>query len=325
MRLSNNSNNAVVSKVSMKSMKKSKTNYFRNNYDLYLMLIPAVAFYLIFKYGPMYGVVIAFQDYNLFTGVLHSKWVGLEVFKQVLSEKTFWRSFFSTLELNFISLIAGFHAPIIVALLLNEITNNKFKRVVQSISYMPHFISWVIVYGMMVTFTLPDTGLFNVILKYLGFQQIHFLTSIPWWIAMFVGAGIWKEVGWGAIIYLSALSSIDPSLYESADIDGAGRFSKMWNVTLPGIKSTVVIMMILSIGKIVSIGFEQPYLMGNALVSDISNVLSVYIYKNGVEQSQWSFTTAIGLCLSIVNFAMLLFANFVSTRLGEEGLFGGKH
>jgi len=314
----------AVGKALTKNKKIRKTSYFKNNYDLYLMLIPAAVFYLVFKYGPMYGILIAFQDYNLFAGVLHSKWVGLDVFKQVLGERTFWRSFASTLELNFLTLLAGFPAPIIVALMLNEITGKKFKRIVQSISYMPHFISWVVVYGMIVTFVMPETGFVNVMLKNMGLEQIHFLTEMPWWITLFVGAGIWKDVGWGSIIYLGALASIDPSLYESAEMDGAGRFRKIWHVTLPGIKSTVVIMMILNIGRMMSIGFEQPYLMGNAMVSDISNVLSVYIYKNGIEQSQWSFTTAIGLCLSVVNFAMLLFANFVATRLGEDGLFGGK-
>lgn len=313
----------VGSKISIKG-KKSGWNYIKNNFDLYLMLIPGMLFYLIFKYAPMYGILMSFQDYNLFVGVLHSKWVGLDVYKQVISDKTFWRSLTSTFELNMISLVAGFPIPIIFALLLNEIKNNKFKRVIQSISYMPHFVSWVIIYGLIVSFASPDTGLFNVVLKHLGMHQIQFLTTKSWWIVTYIGSGIWKDVGWGAILYLSALSSIDPSLYEAADVDGAGRFKKMWNITLPGIRGTIVIMLILQIGRIVSIGFEQPYLLGNAVVSDLSNVLSVYIYNNGVVQSQWSFTTAIGLFLSLINFIMLTIANTVSIKLGEEGLFGGK-
>lgn len=314
---------AVDKKISIKSST-GWGNYLRNNYDLYLMLIPGMLFYVIFKYGPMYGILMAFQDYNIFAGVFHSKWVGLDVFKQVMSEKTFWKSFAATLELNVLSLVVSFPAPIIFALLLNEIKSTAFKRVVQSISYMPHFISWVIVYGLIVNFTMTDTGLFNVILKHMGSEQIAFLTTKSWWIVVYLVSHIWKEVGWSCIIYLSALSSIDPSLYEAAEVDGAGRLQKIWHITLPGIKSTIVIMLILAIGKLVSIGFEQPFLMGNAMVSDLSNVMSVYIYNNGILQSQWSFTTAIGLFQSVINFILVMSSNKISTLLGEDGLFGGK-
>ncbi|THF76724.1 ABC transporter permease [Cohnella fermenti] len=303
---------------------KNQRSYFKNNYDLYLMLLPAVAFYLIFKYTPMYGLLISFQDFNLFKGVFHSKWVGLDVFRDLLDQHMFWQSFGATLRLNLLTLAVGFPAPIVLALLLNEVANDKFKRVIQSISYMPHFISWVVVYGMIVTFVMPNTGFANVLLKQIGLPQIDFLTNLHWWLVTYIGSSVWKEIGFSSILYLAALSSIDSALYESADIDGAGRFRKIWHVTLPGIRSTVVILLILQVGRLVTIGFEQPYLFGNAMVSDYSNVLSVYIYKNGILQSQWSLATAMGLFLSVINFILLMLANVIATKMGESGLFGGK-
>jgi len=301
-----------------------KNSYFKKNYGLYLMLIPSMAFYIIFKYVPMYGILIAFQKYNIFEGVFRSPWVGLDVFKEILTQKTFWEILINTLRLNILSLVAGFPAPILLALLLNEISATKFKRIVQSISYLPHFISWVIVYGMLLAFLSKDTGLFNVALTHMGMQQVDFLTNQGWWLASYVISGIWKEVGWATILYISAMSSIDPSLYEAASMDGAGRFRCMWNITLPGIKSTIVIILILNIGKLMSIGFEQPYLMGNSMVNNVSNVLSTYIYDTGILKSQFSFTAAVGLFQSVINFALLMIADFLSIKLVGEGLFGGK-
>lgn len=303
---------------------KKRNTYLKDNYELYLMLIPAALVYIIFKYIPMYGILMAFQDYNLFSGVFHSQWVGLEVFKEVLSQRTFWRVLTNTLRLNVITLAFGFPAPIIFALLLNEIGRNRFKKVVQTISYMPYFISWVIVYGMLLAFVSTDTGLFNVILKNLGLQEIKFLFERSWWYAIYIGSGVWKETGFSSIMYIAALSSINPELYEAADIDGAGRFNKMLHVTLPGIRSTIVILLILNIGNIVTIGFDQPYLMGNPMVNDISDVLSTYIYRNGIQHAQFSFTTAVGLFQSVVNFILVISANGIANRLGESGLFGGK-
>lgn len=310
--------------IPIQKKKKSFLSYFLHNYDLYLMLIPAMIFYVLFKYIPMYGVLIAFEKYNLFEGVFKSQWVGLSVFKDVMSQKTFWHILMNTLRLNLISLIVGFPAPIILALLLNEIVNEKFKKIVQSISYLPHFISWVIVYGMLVAFVSPDTGLFNIVLKHFGLNQVNFLLQKNTWLATYVLSGVWKDIGWGTILYISALTSIDTSLYEAASIDGCGRFKSMLHVTLPGIKSTIVILLIMGIGKIANIGFEQPYLMGNAMVSDISSVLSTYIYDNGLVKAQFSFTTAVGLFQSVVNFILLMSADFIARAMGEDGLFGGK-
>lgn len=307
-----------------KKKKKSRFTYFLHNYDLYLMLIPAIIFYCLFKYIPMYGILIAFEKYNLFEGVFKSKWIGLSVFKDVMSQKTFWHILFNTLRLNILSIVAAFPAPIILALLLNELANEKFKKFVQSVSYLPHFISWVIVYGMLVAFIGPDTGLFNVLLKHFGFHQIDFLLQKGPWLATYILSAIWKDIGWSTILYIAALTSIDTSLYEAAAIDGCGRFKSMIHVTLPGIKSTIVILLIMQIGRMMTIGFDQPYLFGNAMVSDISNVLSTYVYDNGIVKAQFSFTTAVGLFQAVVNFILLMSADFIARALGEDGLFGGK-
>ncbi len=293
-----------------------------DSFQLYLMLIPAAFAYITFRHVPIWGILMAFEDYNIFGGILHSKWVGFAVLREVVSQKTFWRVFASTLRLNVLSLAFGFPMPILFALLLNELPRERFKRIIQTISYMPHFISWVIVYGMLLAFVSADTGLFNVILKSVGLPQVKFLMQKTWWFATYIGTGIWKEVGFSAIMYMAAITAINPELYEAADIDGAGRFDKMWHITLPGIKSTIVILLILHIGNMVTIGFDQPYLMGNAVVMDVSDVLSTYIYRNGIQQAQFSFTTAVGLFQSVVNFALVLSANGIANRLGEGGLFG---
>jgi putative aldouronate transport system permease protein len=288
-------------------------------YDLYIMLIPGIAAYVIFHYLPLYGVAMAFQDFNLFKGVWGSPWIGLEVFRDVFREKSFWIAFVSTLRLNLL-LLATFPVPIVFALFLNEINSVLFKKSVQSISYLPHFVSWVIVYGLVLNFFSPDTGLVNVMLKGAGGRQVAFLTTRAWWLFVYVCSHLWKEVGWSAIIYLAALSAIDPQLYEAARIDGAGRFKCMWHVTLPGIKQTVVILLILRIGQMMSIGFEAPYLFGNALVSDVSSVISTYIYQIGIVNAKYSFTTAVGLFQAVINFLLLLVADFAARLSGTDGI-----
>lgn len=310
----------------MEKRKKGKSFwvYFRGNYDMYLMLLVPAVFYFVFKYVPIYGLVLAFKSYNFSKGILGSDWVGLEVFAKLFRDRTFWLSIKNTLTLNVMSLLIGFPIPIIFALLLNELKALKFKRVVQSVSYLPHFVSWVIFYGIIVAITAPNTGILNILLKSLGMEQHNFLTQRGWWLAIYIISGIWKETGWQAILYLSALAGIDQELYEAAAIDGAGRFKRMWHITLPGIKSTIVIVLILEIGKIMSIGFEKPFLLGNSMVSDISSVLSTYIYTMGITRAQYAMTTAAGLFQSVINFALVLGADRVAKLLGEPGLFESK-
>lgn len=297
--------------------------YWRNNYQYYLILLPPLLFYGIFKYIPMYGLLIAFQDYNFMAGVFHSPWIGWDVFKEVFNDAGFWTAFYNTIRLNLLTLVMGFPIPILFALFLNEIGHKGFKRLVQSISYLPHFISWVIMYGMILAFLTPQTGLINVLLHKLSRADINFLYDKGWWLFVYVFTYIWKDMGWSAIIYLAALTSIDQQLYEAAAMDGAGRFKSMWHITLPGIKNTIIIMLLLNIGKMMTIGFDQPYNLGNLMVSDIATVLSTYIYDMGLIRARFSFTAAVGLFQSVINFGLLLGANAFARLLGEEGLFGG--
>lgn len=298
--------------------------YFGSNYEFYLMLLPVLIYIMLFKYAPMYGILIAFKNYNIFAGVWDSEWVGFQVFSEVFRDKIFWVALWNTLKLNLLTLAVGFPAPIIFALFLNEIRAERFKRLLQSISYLPHFISWVIIYGIMLTLLNPNTGLANVVLRNMGLEQVNFLTDKTWWTVTYLGAGIWRDVGWSTIIYLAALTSIDPSLYEAATVDGAGRFKCMWHITLPGIKGTIVILLILRVGQTMTIGFEQPFLMGNAKVMDIAEVISTYIYKMGLINMRFSFTTAVGLFNSVVNFVMLFMVNSIARAMGEQDLWGGR-
>ena len=295
--------------------------YLAKYHQLYLMLIPVIAFYVIFKYLPMYGIVIAFKDYSIFKGVWNSAWVGLDVFERAFEQPSFWLAFENTIKLNALSLVFGFPAPIIFALLLNEIRRRSFKIVVQSISYLPHFFSWVVVYGIMLAFLNPYTGLLNRLLGNLGIEPVPFLTDISWWLSVYVGSGIWKNAGWAAIIYIAALSAIDTDLYDAAYVDGAGLLRSTWHVTLPGIRPTIIIILIITVGQLLNIGFEQPFLLGNPHVSDASSVLSTYIYQLGLLQSEFSLTTAIGLFQSLINFALLLIANRLIKLTGHRGIW----
>lgn len=301
-----------------------RLNYYRNNYQYYLILLLPLSFYIIFKYIPMYGLLIAFKDYNFMLGVFKSPWVGLDVFKEIFRDASFWNALINTIKLNVLILIIGFPIPIIFALFLNEISNNTYKRTVQSISYLPHFISWTIAYGIVLLFTVKGTGLVNNLLKIMGFNEINFLYDRGWWTLIYFISFIWKEMGWAAIIYLSALTSINPELYESAAMDGAGRFRCMWSITLPCIKDTIVIMFLLNIGKMMTIGFDQPYMLSNVMVSDISTVLSTYIYDMGLVRARFSFTTAVGMFQAVINFSLLLLADWLAKALGSEGLFGSR-
>ena len=299
-------------------------SYFAGNYDMYLMLLLPAVFYVAFKYIPIYGLVLAFKDYNFQKGILGSDWNGFAVFQDVFRDKMFWLSIRNTVGLNLLSLLIGFPIPIIFALLLNELKFVRFKRVIQSISYLPHFVSWVIFYGIILALTAPNTGIINLILKNQGISQVNFLTERGWWLTIYIVSSIWKETGWQAILYLSALTGIDQGLYEAAAIDGAGRFKSLWHITLPGIRSTIVIILILEIGKIMTIGFEKPFLLGNSMVNDISTVLSTYIYTMGITRAQYSMTTAVGLFQSVINFTLVLGADKIAKLLGEQGLIAKK-
>jgi putative aldouronate transport system permease protein len=295
---------------------------WRDRY-LYLLLIPAVLYYIIFKFAPLYGIQIAFKDYKMNLGIWGSEWVGLENFHRLFRSSMFYRVFRNTLTLNIYSLVFGFPAPIILALMLNEIRSMRYKRIVQSVVYIPHFFSWVVLSGMVANLLSPSHGIINVILKSItGMKEgIYFLADSKWWPIVFVATGIWKEVGWGTIIYLAAISGIDPQLYEAAIIDGAGKFRQIISITLPSISATIVIQLILRMGSMMDVGMEPVLLMSNEVVRDVADVFSTYIYRQGVQRTQYSMTTAMGLFQTVVSAILLLSTNAIAKRINGEGIW----
>ncbi|MCL4487187.1 MAG: ABC transporter permease subunit [Chloroflexi bacterium] len=291
----------------------------RNRY-IYLMLVPVVLYYLVFHYGPMYGALMAFQDFNLAKGIWGSPWVGLQNFADFFKSIYFFRLLRNTFAINVIDLFLGFPAPILFALLLNELTSPWFKGTVQTITYLPHFISLVVVVGMMVDFFARD-GLINSLLTPLGLPPTAFLQQSDWYWWLFVGSGIWQGVGWGSIIYLAAITNVDPTLYEAAVVDGASRWKQMWHITLPGIMPIIIIMLILRIGNMMSVGYEKTILMYNPMTYETADVINSYVYRQGILQADYGFSAAVGLFNSIINFGLLIAANRFSKRLSETSLF----
>lgn len=284
------------------------------------MVVPVVVYYVIFKYIPMYGIVIAFKDYNVFKGVFESPWVGLEIFKKVFANQNFWRAIKNTLVLNLLTLLVNFPLTIIVSLMLNEAKSKVFKKVSQSILYLPHFLSWVIVAGIVTNMFTQRDGTINNILNSLGISSVPFLSHNGWWIFTYVVSNVWKEIGWGTIIYLAALTGVDETLYEAAYLDGATKFQRLIYVTLPSIKSVIVTMLILNLSKMMSIGLDAPLLLGNDKVMGVSEVISTYIYRIGIENAKYSESTAIGLFQSVVNIMILFIADKFAKAIGEEGI-----
>lgn len=304
-----------------KKKKGSVLTYIGQHWLLYAMLVLPVAYYIIFHYKPMYGLVIAFKDYNIFAGIMESEWVGFEVFKEVFKAKQFWDSIKNTIVLNGLDLLIGFPAPIILALMLNEINNGMFKKAIQTVLYLPHFISWVIIGGMMYQLFSSTNGMINTIVKMLGGNAVPFLTDTGWWTFTYVAVSIWHGIGWGAIIYMSAITGISADIYEAAKVDGCSRFRMMWSITLPNIMGTVMIMLIMKIGAFASIGFEQPLSIGNDTVRSVSDVISTYAYRIGIKSNRFSVGTAITLFQSIINFILVISANTISKKLTGEGIW----
>jgi putative aldouronate transport system permease protein len=291
------------------------------NKIIYLMLLPVVLYYAIFLYGPMYGLQIAFKSFNPVKGIWGSEWVGFKHFVSFYQSYFFWRLIRNTVLINFYEVLFGFPAPIVLALLLNEIRHRLFKNMVQSVTYLPHFISMVVVAGMMVDFLSRD-GLVNQILALFGADPVTFLLRPEWFRTIYVGSGIWQGVGWGSIIYLAAIAGIDPMLYEAARVDGAGRWKQLLHVTVPGIMPTVIIMLILRLGQMMSGGnFEKIILLYNSTTYETADVFSTFVYRRGLLDMSYSFSAAIGLLNNIINFILLLTANTFSRRLSEYKLW----
>ena len=301
--------------------RKSLFYFVRYNYGLYLMLIPAIVYYIIFHYIPMFGLVIAFQDYNIFEGVFKSSFNHFANFIEIFNHPHFFDTVKNTLVLNLLNLIFTFPAPIILALSLNELRSDKLKRVAQSVLYMPYFMSWVILSGILITALSPQYGIVNSLLRTLGLNEIYFMADSGWWIVVYVFSSIWQSAGWGSIIYMAALTGIDPVLYEAAMISGAGRFRQMLHITLPGLMPTIVMMFILKMGSIVSIGYEQPMALYNSIVSDVSRVISIFIYQVGIEQGRFAMTTAMGFIQSVINLIMIVSANYFSRKFTEQSIY----
>jgi putative aldouronate transport system permease protein len=302
-------------------------NYFKrlgkcivSNKDLYLMILPVLAFYIIFHYVPMYGVVIAFKNFTPGLGIMDSPWVGIQNFAEFFTGMYFFRIVKNTLIISVTSIIVGFPAPIIFALLLNELRNQRFKKLVQTVTYMPHFISLVVVCGMILQFT-KDTGVISYVLNFFGVPQKTMLNYPENFVPIYVISGLWQEVGWGSIIYLSAIAGIDQQLYEAAQMDGASRLRQVINITIPAIMPTIMVMLILRLGNIMSVGFEKIILLYNPAIYSTADVISSFTYRKGLQEFSWSYSTAVGLFNSAINFVFLLTSNWLSKKFNEQSLW----
>jgi putative aldouronate transport system permease protein len=284
------------------------------------MLLPVIVYYVTFKYVPMYGVTIAFKNYNVFKGVFASPWCGFDIFNKIFASNNFWQSIKNTLILNLTTLAAYFPLTIILSLMLNEVSHKGFKKTSQSILYLPHFISWVTVAGIATNMFTQQSGTINLMLTSIGFDPIPFLSDKGWWVFTYVICNVWKDVGWGTIIYLAALSGVDESLYEAAYLDGATKYQRLVYVTIPSIKSVMIVMLILQLSRMMSIGLDAPLLLGNDKVMSVSQVISTYVYRLGIENAKYSEATAIGLFQSVVNIIILLAADKFAKAIGEDGI-----
>jgi carbohydrate ABC transporter membrane protein 1, CUT1 family (TC 3.A.1.1.-) len=283
-----------------------------------------MAYFIIFKYIPMHYILIAFKKYSIVKSVWEMPWAGnhgFEYFIKAFQNKDFINAVRNTLMLNALDLIFGFPAPIILALLLNELPFPRYKKFTQTVAYMPHFLSWVIIAGMAKQLFAPTSGLVNNLLNRLGFESIPFMNDPTWWVVTYIFLGIWQSVGWNTIIYLAAITGINPELYEAAEMDGAGRFRKMWHITLPGIRPTIITLLILSLGRILGSDFDRPFALSNHMVENVSDVISIFVYRNGIQGLQFSLSTAVGLFQSVVCVIFLFAANALAKKFGERGVW----
>ena len=310
-----------ISKAGREMWRQNFWRHMLRDKYLVLMALPAVAYFLVFHYYPMYGVLIAFQDYSPGNGIWGSTWVGLKHFEQFFGGYYFTRLLANTLKTSIFSLLWSFPLPIIFALMLNEFREGFFKRSVQTVSYLPHFISLVVTCGMIINFLSPTNGVINSAIKALGGKPINFLGQPQYFRMVYITSGVWQEFGWNSIIYLAALSGVDQQLYEAARLDGAGRWKQMLHVTLPSISPTIIILLILSVGNIMSVGFEKIILLYNTSTYETADVISTYVYRMGLQSLQYSFSAAVGLFNSVVNIFMLFMANTLSRRLTGSSIW----
>ena len=314
--------------VTQPSLRRQKyvgfTRYMQRYWTLYLLLFLPMAFFIVFRYVPMAYILGAFKQNNILLPPWKVPWAknnGFEFFIKAFKNRDFLYALRNTVMLNALDLIIGFPAPILLALLLNELTFKRFKRFTQTVVYLPHFLSWIIISGLALRLLAPNDGLVNILLNRMGLASIPFLNDNSHWVGTYVVLGIWKDAGWNTIIYLAAITAINPELYEAAAVDGVTRWQKIWHITLPGLRSTIIVLLILSLGRMLGSEFDRPYALRNQVVTSVSNVISIFVYTNGIKGLQFSLTTAVGLFQSLVSLIFLLSANGLAKRFGERGLW----
>ncbi|WP_106766653.1 ABC transporter permease [Paenibacillus faecalis] len=298
-----------------------KWKRIRKHHQLYLILFPTILYFLIFHYVPMYGVIIAFKNFMASKGILGSPWVGFEHFERFFSSYKFGTVIWNTLAINLYELLVAFPIPIILALLLNQVANSRFKKLVQTVTYAPHFISVVVIVGMLFLFLSPRNGLINQLISWFGGDPVFFMASADWFKTIFVFSGIWQNAGWSMIIYLAALTSVSPDLHEAAIVDGANKLDRIWYIDLPSILPTIMILLILNIGSFMAVGFEKMYLMQNPLNMSSSEVIQTYVYKTGLLSAQYSYSAAVGLFNSVINFLLLIGFNQLAKSTKQASLW----
>ncbi len=317
----------MVTKTVMPADRRRKANimYFKRYWTLYLLLLLPLAYIIIFKYLPMNYIVVAFKKYNITrSGPWAMDWAknnGWEYFIKAFNNRDFIYAIKNTVTLNLLDLLIGFPAPILLALILNELPYKGFKRITQTVAYMPHFLSWIIISSLALQLLAPTNGLVNILIKSAGGQPIHFLDDANNWVWTYIFLGVWQSVGWNTIIYLAALTAISPELYEAASVDGAGRFRKIWHITLPGLRPTIITLLIMNLGRILGSEFDRPFALTNYLVKSTSNVISTFVYTNGLRANQISLATAVGLFQSVICVLFLLAANALAKKVGERGIW----
>lgn len=318
-------NNAAVTDTGTKKARPSRSKIWkrsiRKNWDLYLLILPVIVYFFIFDYIPMYGVQIAFKNFIAAKGIWASDWIGFDHFKRFFDSYYFWRLIWNTFSISLYQLAVGFPVPLLLALLINEIGGKTFKRFLQTVTYAPHFLSTVVMVGLIFIFLSPQNGIINQLIVFFGGQPISFMTESGWFKSIYVWSGVWQGMGWSSIIYLAALAGIDPSLHEAARVDGASRLRRIWHINLPGIMPTVVILLILNVGQVMSVGFEKIYLMQNNLNLESSDVISTYVYTQGILGAQYSFAAAVGLFNSVINVILLVTVNQIAKKVNETSLW----
>jgi putative aldouronate transport system permease protein len=295
--------------------------HLKREWQIYLLLAPTIIWFVLFLYKPMYGLQIAFKDYSVFRGITDSPWVGLEHFYTLFENEQFIRAIKNTVMISMANLVFGFPVPIILALMFNEILNAKFKRTAQTIVYLPHFISAVIIAGIVITAFSPSTGVVNLMLNAMGYDSVYFLTKPEWFRTIFVGTGIWQEAGFGSIVFLAAIAGVNPSLYESAVVDGASRWQMMWKITLPCILPTILIMLIIRIGNILEVGFEMIIMLYQPATYETADVISTFIYRQGLQAAKYDLAAAAGLFNAVIAFILVMAANTISKRVSKTSLW----